>query len=713
MMSRRNVRFASSTVAVVIVAGIIAAPISAQPGEKNPGTKPMYETIGMGGAGGIFEPGASPVDPQFLLCTSDMGGCYRSDDGGKSWRMIHYKQISSAQGCKPCFHPKNVNIVVWKDRITYDKGRTWQPLAKGNPPWGNAVTHVALSGGEVPAVYVGNEAGLWGSLDGCKSWKSMVKGACGGITILPDGNAYAGVDGALYTWVPGKSEPTRVKSEDVTEKIKAVAAGGPVGSHTIHLVVEGGVYTSNDSGKTWRMSFRREGIADVVMSVNQAAVAYARDAHEVFVTRDGGRTWNGTFKNNPNLEHGWIQTEFSWGFAFLRTLNVCPSNPDIVMVTTPGDIYISRDAGGSWRQAIDKRVGDAPDGRPGGRYGRYMATGLHVTGSWDYYFDPNDPNRHYIAHCDLGFARSVDGGETWSCAAVGSPWTNTFYGVVFDPFQKGKMYAACSNKHDIPHWTNCDANYLPGGVCVSEDFAANWKPISAGLPEKPCTGIALDPRSKPGKVTLYVSMYGSGVYKSTDGGRTWAEKPGVGRPGNYHVYQIICHEKTGDIYVNVTANRKGGEFSVPGGLWKSSDGGETWKELTADIKLYWANGFAVHPENPNIIYIAAGGAGRGQGGLYKTTDGGKSWKHILQAKDMNVGFTQGMFVVLHPDDPNVLYYGGGDGLYLSSDAGTTWRLIEEIPFRDIHRVRIDPRNKDTMYVTTLGGSVIRGPVVKK
>ena len=712
-MFRAKVKFASSIAAVVILAGIIAAPVAGQSGEKNPGTKPMYETIGIGGAGGIFEPGASPVDPNFLLCTSDMGGCYRSDDGGKSWRMIHYKQISHTRGCKPYFHPKNVNIVAWRDRITHDKGRSWQPLAKGKAPWAGVVTHVALSGDAVPVVYVGNAAGLWGSNDGRRNWKKMVNGVCGGITILPDGNVYAGADGALYRWVPGKSEPTRVGTEGIAGKIKAVAAGGPAGRHTVHLVAGRGVYTSNDSGKTWRMSFGRRGIADVVMSVNQTDIAYARDGHEVFITKDGGRSWNGTFKNNPNLEHGWIQTELRWGFAFLRTLNVCPSNPDIVMVTTPGDIYISRNAGGSWAQAINKRVGDAPGRRPGGRYGLYEPIGLHVTSSWDYYFDPNDPNRHYIAHCDMAFSRSLDGGKTWSHAAQGSPWSNTFYGVVFDPFQKGKMYAACSNKHDIPHWTHCDANYRGGGVSVSEDFAASWKPSSAGLPKKPCTGIAIDPKSTPGKVILYVAMYGSGVYKSTDGGRTWHKKPGVGRPGNYHVYQITCHKKTGDIYVNVTANRKGMEFAVPGGLWKSSDGGDTWKELTTEIKLYWANGFAVHPEDPNIIYITAGGARRRQGGLYKTTDGGKSWKRILQARDLKVKYTQGMFVVFHPDDPNVLYYGGVAGLYLTSNAGKTWRLIEEIPFRNIHRVRIDPRNKGTMYVTTLGGGVIRGPVVKK
>ncbi len=64
---------------------------------------------------------------------------------------------------------------------------------------------------------------------------------------------------------------------------------------------------------------------------------------------------------------------------------------------------------------------------------------------------------------------------------------------------------------------------------------------------------------------------------------------------------------------------------------------------------------------------------------------------------------------MNPRDPDVLYFGGTRGLYTSADAGETWHLVEEIPFSLIHRVRIDPRDGATMYVTGFGGGVWRGP----
>ena len=451
-----------------------------------------YECIGIGGAGGIFTPGASPADPDFMLCSCDMSGCYRSNDGGRSWRLIPFKQICSAIGCKPYFHPTNVNVAVWKDRVTRDKGWTWQPLAKGNAPWGGSqnVTHVACAGEAVLSVCIGTANGLWGNHDGGGSWKEMVsgKGACGGITILPDGTAYAAVGSALYRWVAGRSEPAPVGTEGVSGAIKAVAGGGRADAHVVHLVASGGVYTSTDSGRTWRQSQSNGGVADVVMATNQTSIAYSCDRKNVYVTKDGGATWTSTFKMYSNVELSWVQAEMRWDYYVISNgLNVCPGRAEMVMMTTQAELFVSHDAGGRWRHVINRRVGNAPGG-PGGRY---QGIGLEVTGSWDYFFDPNDPNRHYCGFSDFGFMRSVDRGKTWSWATRGCPWSNTFYDVAFDPFQKGKMYAATSRRHEVIHWICCTPTNMPGGVCVSEDYAVSWKPLS-GLPQKPCCGVEID-----------------------------------------------------------------------------------------------------------------------------------------------------------------------------------------------------------------------------
>jgi len=676
-----------------------------------------YECIGVGGAGGIFGPAGSVVDPNFMLVSCDMSGCYRSYDRGRTWQLINWNQIVAFAGdsqCRPYFHPKNDKIAVWRGWITVDKARTWRRLAPfKKEPWGRngRTRHVACSADESPAVYIGATTGFWGSHDGLKTWKKYGTGGCTGVQVLEDNTAYAAIGGALYKWKAGRGEPARTETPGVSGQIRALAVGGTGEAHTIHVVASGGVYTSGDSGGTWRRSHSQGNVADVVMARNQTKAAYACDRMNVYATADGGSTWKSTFKLGGNIPRSWVQKDIRWGYYIVMTgLGCGQGSPGTVMVSTQAELFISHDYGKTWEFRHTKELGAMPGGGT-----RNQSTGLEVTGSWDYYFDPSEPNRHYAGFSDFGFMRSVDGGRSWAWAARGCPWSNTFYDVAFDPFQKGKMYAATTRRHEIIHWICCTPTTAPGGVCVSEDFAASWKPLR-GLPEAPCTAIEVDRKnSKPGAVVLYTALWGRGVYKSTDSGQTWQHKPGVGRAGNRHVFMIKIHPKTNDVYCNVSANRSGSTFAVAGGLWKSSDGGDTWTELTAGMNIKWLNGYCVHPENPDIVYItgaAIPGANGSQGGVYRTTDGGKKWKRILKDSDFHEGYVHGLFVDFHPDDPRVLYFSGTEGLWASPDGGENWRFLKEVPFKVCHRVRFDPRNRNVMYICTDGAGVLRGPALK-
>ena len=99
------------------------------------------------------------------------------------------------------------------------------------------------------------------------------------------------------------------------------------------------------------------------------------------------------------------------------------------------------------------------------------------------------------------------------------------------------------------------------------------------------------------------------------------------------------------------------------GVLKSIDGGETWTQINREIRSYSLYQLTVHPKNPNILYLGAGGAG-----LYKSTDGGSTWVEMndgLQNTDIGI-------LVLHPNDPNTIYVVTSTGLFKSPDGGKSW-----------------------------------------
>lgn len=695
------------------------------------GGQKAFTVTGIGGAGGIFTPSVSPYDPKLMFCSSDMSGCYRSTDGGKTWTMLSYRQIR--QGCFAYPFYVSDDVILWASHSTLmlsrDKGITWK-TAGASRPWGGGpideIAGIALEPkGQVNLntliLFVGTREGLWHSDDGGKTWQRCVPES-GCTAILPLGDyVYAAVGNKFYvsgdrgrTWTLRRIDELR--GNYFTCLTAAIGEDGEtVFFGTVDKV---GTVKSVDAGKTWKVvqSFDNQNL--VVMSANQIEVAYVaqsarRKAEKVWKTADGGETWDLCFhmKQGPkqNVELSWVQKDIHWSYILTRNgIAVDPNNPKTVLLTTQGELYISHDGAKTWKQRVNAEV----------EPGRYRSTGLEVTTNWKYLFDPFDNERTYIAYTDMGFARSMDRGKTWMHATRGCPWENTFYEVVFDPYVKGRMYAACSGRHDIPYWVSIGSDMgSTGGVCISDDHAVTWRVLGKGLPNAPCMSIAMDPKSPKGNLTLYVAVFGHGVYKSIDNGRTWEKKSrGFGNSGNMYAFMVRVHPKTGDVFASITGRRHGAKFPVPGGLWKTTDSGENWRNLTAKLDLRWPCGFAVHPDDPDVIYLTASTApGFGQGGVYKTTDGGKSWKHVADGKDfaadtIDPGFVHANFVVLHPDNPGYVYVGTNThGLWMSPDAGRTWKPFMDFPFGAVAAVNFDPMDRTIMCVATHGGGVWIGP----
>jgi photosystem II stability/assembly factor-like uncharacterized protein len=682
-----------------------------------------FQNIGIGGAGGLYTPVVSPLDPSLMMITCDMGGVYVSRDRGASWRMIDWTQLSGANQCRPLFDSVDTNVIYAVSgsvlKKSTDTGVTWQPVTSHEPWHGRRVNVLTMPPDARNPVYVGSADGLYRSADSGANWTRCrgVEGPCNALVAFSGGGAFAGTAHGLLRTRDGGATWEKVDLPAVGDQTVAALAGGSTSGRTVvyAVVPHAGLIRSEDLGKTWKPVLEDAGMAQVVMPWDQTQVAFACNRLDIYKTRDGGATWQKCFfmtGPHANVTRSWVQTELHWGYYITpKALGVSPVDPSFVMVATQGDFYISRNGGRHWDARIDKGI--QIEG-----HNAYQSIGLEVTSAWWYLWNPWAPDTHYIAFTDIGFVRSPDGGQSWFPSATGSPWGNTYYQVAFSPFVKGRLYAAASNQHDIPHWGPIGSFTHTGGVIVSDDNGRTWRRLGTNLPQNPCTSLVIDPRSTADHVTLYVTMYGDGVYQSTNGGETWVRKAnGLGHEGNHHVFMVKVQKNTGSIFCSITANRHGLSFPVPGGLWRSDDGGDSWTEVTKGLNLHWPGGFALDPRDPGVIYLTASTIPHSnEGGLYKTTDGGGTWTRLLKdsdfAKTGGASYVQAMFVRVAPEHPNRVYLStAGHGLWYSGDAGQTWNRVQGIPFASISHVCFPPDTEDTFYVTTFGGAVWKGPAV--
>jgi photosystem II stability/assembly factor-like uncharacterized protein len=196
-------------------------------------------------------------------------------------------------------------------------------------------------------------------------------------------------------------------------------------------------------------------------------------------------------------------------------------------------------------------------------------------------------------------------------------------------------------------------------------------------------GIPGDP------TTYYFGSTGGGVWKSSDGAMTWSsvfDKEGTSAVGSL----AVAASNHNVLYVGTGEACIRGNISHGDGVYKSLDGGKTWKNV--GLKDSRAIGkVIINPMNPDIAFVAALGHPYGSNaerGIFRTTDGGKTWDKVLY-KDENTG---GIDVAFDPHNPNILFGalwqarrtswsmesgGPGSGLYRSNDGGTTWKRLEE------------------------------------
>ncbi len=171
---------------------------------------------------------------------------------------------------------------------------------------------------------------------------------------------------------------------------------------------------------------------------------------------------------------------------------------------------------------------------------------------------------------------------------------------------------------------------------------------------------------------LWIGAAGGGIWKTTNGGSSWSAVDDF--MANLAVASLVMDPTNSNILYAGTGEGDGGYNSLMGGgVFKSTDGGDTWELLTGTASFKYVNSLAHHPSLHNIVYAATNMEGVGGGAgfcvLWKTTDGGTSWDTVFTASNGN-----GMEIKIHPTNSRLMALGTSSDLFTSSNSGANWTL---------------------------------------
>lgn len=283
------------------------------------------------------------------------------------------------------------------------------------------------------------------------------------------------------------------------------------------------------------------------------------------------------------------------------------------------------------------------------------------------------------------------------------------------PFRGGRADAVAGvPTHPYEYY----AGYTGGGVWKTENAGHSWKSVSDGSGMSGSIGAIAVAESDPNVVYVGTgehpvrgqsSSYGNGVYKSTDAGKTWKR---IGLEDTKQISQVRVHPSNPDlVYVAAQGDRWKG--TADRGVYRSTDGGKSWSlVLKGTNPTSGASDLSMDPSNPRILYAAfwdhqrrpwqvrSGGSGSG---IWKSTDGGDTWTRLTEGLPKLMGK---IGVAVSPANPERVYAiveAEKGGLFRSDDAGSNWRLLSEdrlIQTRSWYYMNVtaDPQNADVVYV---------------
>ena len=290
--------------------------------------------------------------------------------------------------------------------------------------------------------------------------------------------------------------------------------------------------------------------------------------------------------------------------------------------------------------------------------------------------------RSDIQHGD-GMYKSVDAGKTWS--HIGLTDTNQIGKIVVDPKDANVVFVAALGHQYGPN--------AERGVFKSTDGGRSWSKVLYKDQNTGAIDLSMDPsnpnvifaslwqtRRPPWNVYPPTNGPGGGLYKSTDGGSSWSQISGNGFPGQVgHIGVSLSPADSNRIYALVDTNAV-----KTGGIYRSDDGGANWAKIDGETRI-WTRGWyfskvTADPKNRDEVYVM-------NTSTYRSTDAGKSFTAIKGAP----GGDDYHQLWIYPDDPNRVILGSDQGTVVSIDGAKTWSSWYNQPTGQMYHAITDNR----------------------
>jgi photosystem II stability/assembly factor-like uncharacterized protein len=319
------------------------------------------------------------------------------------------------------------------------------------------------------------------------------------------------------------------------------------------------------------------------------------------------------------------------------------------------------------------------------------------------------PNVFYIGVNNGGVWKSDDYGRTWTPIFDGQE-TGSIGDIVVAPSNSETLYVGTGEGLQRPDLS------VGKGIYKSTDAGKTW--IHLGLDEvQQIGGLAIDPTNEN---KIFAAALGHpygpnkerGVYRSSDGGKTW-EKVLYKDENTGAIQVIIDPQNPNTVYADLWEARQGpwenGKWEGPqSGLFKSIDGGTTWKQLTRGLPTTKQGlgriGFCVAPSDPKRLYATVDADSLG--GIYRSDDGGESWNKMQT--DSRLWGRGDDFAEIKTDPKNAdIVYTLDVVAWKSQDGGKTWNAFRGAPGGDdYHRIWINPENPKIILIASDQGANI-------